>query len=159
MIDAVHRQRAGAGRQRHPALPTKSVRTVAGIDPGRAAVGADLDLLAAAQRSGERAVYRLRRHIGDEVTARAAGVGTKRRHRGNRRRSVVSQRVAVPGPARGVAGGIDGLHRQRVGAGRQRHPLADQFVPTVVASTQVVPPFGADLDLLARSQRSGERLR
>ena len=49
-IDAAHRQRAGARRQRHPARRPDDPRRRR-IHPGRAAIGAHLDLLARSQRA------------------------------------------------------------------------------------------------------------
>ena len=48
---------------------------------------------------------------------RRAGVGAQRRHRRNRRRPAWSAAmIAVAGARRGIAGRINGLHRQRAGA-------------------------------------------
>ena len=68
------------------------------------------------------------------------------------------QRVAVAGAGRGVAGRVDAAHRQRAGAGRQRHPDRRPSPGPAVASIQVVPS-DAHLDLLARRQRAGEACR
>ena len=93
------------------------------------------------QGAGERAAHRLRRHVGDEVTARAAAVARQRRHRAHRRRRHRVQRVAVARARRRVARRVDGPHRQRAGARRQRHAAGAERVAPAVAVTQVVPPL------------------
>ena len=118
-VNAAHRQRAGARRQRHPARRPCPAPAVASIQV--VPLGAHLDLLARPQRAAVAAAHRLRRHAGDKVAGRA-GVGTQRRHRRHRarRRGVDDDGLRVGGAA-GIAGQVGDRDLEIVvGAGRQR---------------------------------------